>query len=86
MENKLSIGKILKRYITMRGFTITEVANKLDRNYKTLAGILNRDAVDAETLFQLANLLDIDLCWMAQLYDKKRPISFFRTVSDVENE
>lgn len=76
MENNLSIGKIIKRYITMRGFTITEVADKLDRNYKTLVGILNRDAVDAELLFQLANLLDIDLCWMAQLYDKKRPISF----------
>ena len=76
MENNLSIGKILKRYIMMRGFTITEVADKLDRNYKTLVGILNRDAVDAELLFQLANLLDIDLCWMAQLYDKKRPISF----------
>ena len=76
MENNLSIGKILKRYIMMRGFTITKVADKLDRNYKTLVGILNRDAVDAELLFQLANLLDIDLCWMAQLYDKKRPISF----------
>lgn len=76
MENNLSIGRIIKRYITMRGLTITEVADKLGRNYKTLVGILNRDAVDAELLFQLANLLDIDLCWMAQLYDKKRPISF----------
>ena len=60
----------------MRGYTIQQVAAKLDMNYKTFDGILNRDSVDAELLFQLANLLDIDLCWMAQLYEKKRPVSF----------
>lgn len=60
----------------MRRFTIQETATRLGINYKTFDGILNRDAVDAKLLFQLANLLDIDLCWMAQLYEKKRPISF----------
>lgn len=75
MENNLTVGKIIKRYIALRHLTIKEVAEKLNMNYKTLDGILNRDAIDAKRLFQLANLLDIDLCWMAQLYDKKRPIS-----------
>ena len=76
MENILAISKIIKRYIKMRGCTIQQVAAKLDMNYKTFDGILNRDSVDAQLLFQLANLLDIDLCWMAQLYEKKRPVSF----------
>lgn len=60
----------------MRGHSISEVAGLLDMNYKTFDGILNRDVVDAKLLFELANLLDIDLCWMAQLYEKHRPISF----------
>lgn len=76
MENILAVSKIIKRYIKMRGYTIQQVAAKLDMNYKTFDGILNRDSVDAQLLFQLANLLDIDLCWMAQLYEKKRPVSF----------
>ncbi len=76
MDNTLSISQIVKRYIKMRHFTIQEVANKLEINYKTFDGILNRNAIDAELLFKLANLLEIDLCWMAQLYEKKRPISF----------
>ncbi len=76
MENILAVSKIIKRYIKMRGYTIQQVADKLDMNYKTFDGILNRDAVDANLLFKLANLLDIDLCWMAQLYEKRRPISF----------
>lgn len=76
MKNILAVSKIIKRYIKMRGYTIRQVADKLDMNYKTFDGILNRDAVDAKLLFQLANLLDIDLCWMAQLYEKKRPVSF----------
>ena len=75
MENNLTVGKIIKRYIALRHLTIKEVAEKLNMNYKTLDGILNRDAIDAKRLFRLANLLDIDLCWMAQLYDKKRTIS-----------
>ena len=76
MNDTLSISQIVKRYIKMRRYTIQDVADKLDINYKTFDGILNRDAIDAKLLFQLANLLDIDLCWMSQLYEKKRPISF----------
>ncbi len=60
----------------MRGHTIQQVADDMNMNYKTLSGILNRNEVKAELLLRLANLLDIDLCWMAQLYEGRRPISF----------
>ena len=60
----------------MRRFTINQVAKMIGMNYKTFDGILNRNAIDAKLLLELANLLNIDLCWMAQLYEKKRPISF----------
>ena len=76
MGNTLSIGEIVKRYIKMRNYTMQQVADKLEIKYKTLAGRLCRNSIDADLLFKLANLLDIDLCWMAQLYEKKRPISF----------
>lgn len=76
MDDVLAIGQIIKRHIKMRGYTVMQVADKLNINYKTLDGILNRDAVNAKLLFKLANLLDIDLCWMAQLYKKSRPVSF----------
>ncbi len=76
MNNTLTISKIIKRYIKMRGYNIQSVALRLNMNYKTFDGILNRDAVNAKLLLRLANLLDIDLCWMAQLYENKRPISF----------
>ena len=76
LDNVLSISKIIKRYIKLRGYKIQQVADMLNVNYKTFDGILNRDVVDAKLLFQLANLLEIDLCWMAQLYENKKPISF----------
>ena len=76
MDNILSIGQIIKRYIKLRGYKIQQIATMLNINYKTFDGILNRDAVDAKLLFQLANLLEIDLCWMAQLYENKKAISF----------
>ena len=76
MDNVLSISEIIKRYIKLRGYKIQQVADILNVNYKTFDGILNRDVVDAKLLFQLANLLEIDLCWMAQLYENKKPISF----------
>lgn len=76
MDDILAISKIVKRYIKMRGYSIQQVADKLNINYKTFDGILNRDAIDAKLLFKLANLLDIDLCWMSQLYNKGRTISF----------
>lgn len=59
----------------MRGMTIMQVADKLGMNYKTLAGILNRDAVDAKLLFELWELLNIDLYWMAQLHVKPQNVS-----------
>lgn len=76
MDNVLAISQIIKRYIKMRGMTIQQVADKLDINYKTLVGILNRDAVDAKLLFRISTLLNIDLCWMSQLYATPQNISF----------
>lgn len=72
MDDILSIGSLIKRHIKMRGRTVKEVADLLGRNYTTLSGVLKRDAVDAKLLFQLANLLDIDLLWLAQLFDQRR--------------
>lgn len=77
MDNALSIGFLIKRYIRMRGRTAKEVAKMLGRNYTTFCGVLNRNAVDAKLLFELANLLDMDLEWMAHLFDHHRPISSF---------
>ena len=75
MENTLTIGSLIKRYIKMRGRTAKEVSMALGRNYTTFCGILNRNVVDAELLFELANYLDIDLVWMSQLFDRRKPIS-----------
>ena len=77
MEDKLTIGSLIKRHIKMRGRTVKEVSEALGRNYTTFSGILNRDVVDAKLLFELANLLDIDLVWMAELFDHKKSISSF---------
>lgn len=76
MEDVLAISQIIKRYIRMRGMTIQQVADKLNINYKTFAGILNRDAVDAKLLLKLSVLLNIDLYWLSQLYEKPHSISF----------
>ncbi len=76
MEDVLAISQIIKRYIRMRGMTIQQVADKLNINYKTFAGILNRDAVDAKLLLKLSVLLNIDLYWLSQLYEKPQSISF----------
>ncbi len=77
MEDKLTIGSLIKRHIKMRGRSVKEVAEDLGRNYTTLSGILNRDAVDANLLFELANLLDIDLNWMSELFSHKKTVSAF---------
>lgn len=75
MEKGLTIGSLIKRHIKMRGKTAKQVAKALDRNYTTFCGILNRNAVDAELLFELANYLDIDLVWMSQLFNHRKTIS-----------
>ena len=76
MEGSLTVGELIKRFVKLRGRTMKEVAADLGRNYTTLSGIINRNALDAELLFELANLLDIDLNWMSQLFDHHRPISY----------
>ena len=75
MENPLTIGSLIKRHIKMRGKTAKQVADALRKNYTTFCGVLNRNAVDAELLFELANYLDIDLVWMSQLFDHRKTIS-----------
>lgn len=75
MEKTLTIGSLIKRFIKMRGRTAKEVATAVGEKYTTFCGILNRDAVDAKLLFKLANLLDIDLTWMSQLFDHRKPVS-----------
>ena len=54
-----------------------DVAAALGCNYKTLSGILSRDAVNAELLLQLAAFLNIDLAWMADLFGRHSTISSF---------
>lgn len=73
MNSKLSAGSIIKKYIAVRGKTRKQVANELGISYTTFNGRLNRESIDAELLFRLANLLDIDLNWMAKILDQKRP-------------
>lgn len=75
MSNPLTVGWLIKRYIKLRGRTAKQVAADLKYPYTTFCGLLNRDAVDANLLFKLANLLDMDLAWMAELFDGKKPIS-----------
>lgn len=77
MENITSVSGVIKRYIKMRGRTVKQVAADLNVNYKTLDGRLNRNKIEAEMLFEIANLLDIDLCWMSHLFNKHRTISCF---------
>lgn len=76
MNKTLSIGFLVKRYIKMRGKTAKEVSRMLGRNYTTFCGVLNRDAVDAKLLFELANLLDMDLEWMSELFGHHKPVSY----------
>lgn len=67
MKQKLTAGSIIKKFITVRGKTIKEVAQELDIPYTTFSGRLNRDSIDAHLLFRLATHLDIDLNWMANI-------------------
>lgn len=75
MSNPLTVGWLIKRYIKLRGRTAKDVAAELKYPYTTFCGILNRDVVDANLLLRLANLLDMDLSWMAELFDGRKPIS-----------
>ncbi len=75
MKESFSIGWLIKRYIKMRNYNIKQVAEKVNVKYTTFSEKLNRNSIDAELLFELANLLEIDLTWMAQLFDKHRYIS-----------
>ena len=74
LKEAFSIGWLIKRYIKMRNYTMKQVAGILNINYTTFSGRLVRGDIDAELLFQLANLLEMDLTWMAQLFNKHRAI------------
>lgn len=74
MKSTFSIGWLIKRYIKMRNYTMKQVADILNVNYTTFSARIVRDDIDAQFLFELANLLEIDLVWMAQLFNKHRSI------------
>ena len=59
MDDKLTIGALIKRHIKMRGRTVKEVSETLNQKYTTFSGILNRDAVDLTTESQSVCLLSI---------------------------
>ncbi len=75
MNDELTIGSLIKRYIKMRGKTLKETADAVGIKYTTFSGILTRNVVSAELLFELTNYLSIDLEWMAHLFDHHKPIS-----------
>ena len=76
MGDSKTLSELIKRYIKMRGRTMLSVAEEIGTDYKTFNGMLNdRSRMSAVTLFQLANVLNMDLEWMAQFFDKRRTIS-----------
>lgn len=62
---KIEISQIINDYIKMRGRTREEVAELIGVNYKTFSGQLIRNKIQAEELFSIARVLEIDLNWMA---------------------
>ena len=62
---KIEISQIINDYIKMRGRTREEVAELIGVNYKTFSGQLIRNKMQAEELFSIARVLEIDLNWMA---------------------
>lgn len=62
---KIEISQIINDYIKMRGRTREEVADLIGVNYKTFSGQLIRNKIQAEELFSIARVLEIDLNWMA---------------------
>ncbi len=79
MKKNISVGWFVKRYIKMRNYSMRQVADMLGIKYTTFSGRIGRDDIDAHLLFQLANLLDMDLAWMAQLFNKHRVIGILDT-------
>ncbi len=78
MENKKLVAETIEKHIKMRNRTRAEIAAAVGEDYKTFCGILNRgdEAIRTPLLLRLANVLDIDLNWLVQLYKGEQSISF----------
>lgn len=64
MKSETSIGEMIKTYMKYRNTTIKAAAQTLGIKYSTFCAQLNNNTLTAETLFRLADLLDMDLNWM----------------------
>lgn len=71
----MTVAGIVRKYIQVRGRTPKEVSVELKMPYTTFMGKLKRDAIDVPLLFELNNLLDMDLNWMSSILDHKTNIS-----------
>lgn len=57
----MNIGEYVKDYLKKEGRTAMWVSEKLDINYKTLVGKINRNALSAIELLKISALLDMNL-------------------------
>lgn len=63
MNEKYTIGQLIKKYIYFRNKTIKQTAEDLGFKKSTFDDQLNKNILSADTLFRLAKYLDIDLNW-----------------------
>lgn len=76
MDDKYTIGQIIKKYIFFRNKTIRQTAEDLGFKKSTFDDQLNKNILSADTLFRLAKYLDIDLNWvmaMCEYQNEMRP-------------
>lgn len=76
-DEKLTVSSIVKKYIAVRGKTEKDVAKAINMPYTTFNGILSRDSVQAYVLFDLKQVLDMDLEWMASILSNAHKTSAF---------
>lgn len=57
----MSIGEYIKKFIKENGYTPVWVAEKLEMNYKTFMGKLNRNSLTADELLKVSTLIEMNL-------------------------
>ena len=77
MKEENAIAKQIKKYIKYRNKTLHETADVMGIGYTTFCEQLNRGTLRAETLFRLADYLDIDLNLMMQSLSSPGHLSLF---------
>ena len=75
MVEEYNLAEVIKKYVELRDLTLQEVSDKVNMNYKTFLGRLKRNAITADLLLDLANILDIDLYWLSDLFGTHRSTS-----------